>query len=165
MGSLITNYRSRGTEPCEDVLVQEFQDHSGIICWSSNCFHQFGHIIDCQQDVLLTKRRRKWPHKVNSPNIKNLLQNICQRQLMTLRNVSHTLAPVISLDKDITTPEESWPIKTTLKYLYGGLSHTEMPSIRCRMTRMENIMNFFFGNTPLNDLVIAPFKQKRLSHK
>lgn len=43
VGSFVTNYGLKKTETSEDVLMQEFQENSGIICWSGNSFHLFRH--------------------------------------------------------------------------------------------------------------------------
>jgi hypothetical protein len=52
-----------------DHVITRFTSLS-IISSCGFCLNPFGHIINSKKDIKITKRRRKWTHKINTPNIK-----------------------------------------------------------------------------------------------
>ena len=61
----------------EDILFEELKHHLGIVGQGCNSFSPLAHVIHGEKDVQLSKGRWKWPHKIDSPKIKNLdLHNV-----------------------------------------------------------------------------------------
>jgi len=72
MSATITNDSFRDSKPVKYMIPDKIVSSCG--------FHlnPFGHIINNKKDIKIAKKRRKWTHKINTPNIKNFtLKNIC----------------------------------------------------------------------------------------
>ena len=60
----ITNDGTRSSKMGEDIVQDKLFDRFSVIIPSWDCFNLFGHIIDCNEDIMKTKARGKRPHKV-----------------------------------------------------------------------------------------------------
>lgn len=74
VASSITNNGSSGTQASKDLFSDKFDHDILIICLTFYCLHPFGNIINrnminCKQNVEITKRTWKQTHKIYALDI------------------------------------------------------------------------------------------------
>lgn len=88
--SLITTLSH--TKSQKYYINNELNRYLRVICWSSHNFNILGHVIQCRNDVLISKRRGEWSREINSPNIKDLnFEDTAQRYFISFWYVFGTL--------------------------------------------------------------------------
>ena len=144
----ITYDCSKSSKAFENVPSKELSEHLSIISWWSNCFNLFRHIINPNEDVFVSIRAWKWPHKINSPNIKKLnLYDVYEGHLIAYNNVACPLTSIIFLHKILSIFEKRGPIESTLKYFYCYFSWTRMSPTLKWMTMSEDVKDFCIWHT------------------
>lgn len=121
------------------IILHKSHHYTRAINLSCNSLNTFRHIIHYHQDVIIIEGKRKWAHKINSPQIKKFsLQDIGQR---------HLILSCISI--------HSQPIKTKLPYLCNYLGSIEIITTLQEMTMIKIILNLILGH----NLLIIPSAQ------
>jgi len=119
---IITQKSSQCAKSCKDILVEELDNHLGIVDRGGNDFHLLEDIINHYKDAKIIMERREWTHELNPPYIKKFyIKNPTFRHLMPLENVPFSLASITLHNKLSCIFKECRPIETHLKYLYNGL--------------------------------------------
>ena len=111
-------------------FLKKINYYHGIISRRGNSFYPLGNIINRHEEIKIIVRRRKWSHKVNSPNVQKFyLKNPTLRHLMPLGDISHSLASITSKLIFPYILEESGPVKAYLKNFGNCLILTEVSPI------------------------------------
>ena len=71
MSATITDDSPRNPEPTEDIFLDKIDDYLVVIGSGGNRLNPFGHIINSNKNVLMSKWREKGSHEIDAPNIKN----------------------------------------------------------------------------------------------
>ena len=72
---LVANNGFGHAVPGYNIFPKEFDNDSCLSCPVRHNLHPFRHIVYSQEDILISKRIRKWSPKINPPNIKDLNNN------------------------------------------------------------------------------------------
>jgi hypothetical protein len=87
-------------------------------CGCSSCkalLQSTGNIVNTNKNIVITERWRKWTHKIDTPNIKDLNnKNIVKRYHVSLRNIAHALASITCGAKLIGITKMNRLVESTL---------------------------------------------------
>ena len=127
MSPIITQENSWCAKPYKYVLFKKLNFHLRIISRRADSFNPLKNVIDRHEDIKIIVKRRKWFHKVNSPNVERFyLKDPTLRDLMPLENVPSPLASITTHNESSDIFKESGPIETNLKDLNYSLVRSQM---------------------------------------
>jgi len=153
-------------KPWENNFLKQFHNNLYIIGRGGNGLNPFGHIINRNQYVMISKRRRKWPHEINTPNIENFyFKDVVQGHLISFSNIIDALTLVTFRNKEMHVFKEWWPPETRLKDFERSLLSTGVATIGRRVTMVQNVTYLVFRDASSEDSIRAPFEEVRCWNK
>nr|GEU76148.1 60S ribosomal protein L22-2-like [Tanacetum cinerariifolium] len=123
--------------------ISKFSQQLGIISGERLRFYPFGQIVNGNENIFVSSRRRKWSHEIDAPYVENLANlNCILRHFITLRNFTLTLTSVTPCDQVMGIPVNSGPKETGIKYFLSGEIGTMMAPSGSFMTSFDDIISF-----------------------
>ena len=121
-------------KPRRNNFLKQVYNNLCIISRGGNGLNPFGHIVNRHQYVLISKRRRKWLHEINTPYIKNFyIKDVVQRHFISFSNITGALTLVTFRNKEMHIFKKWWPPKTRLKNFEWSLLSTGVATIGRRV--------------------------------
>lgn len=158
VASSITNNGSWGTQATKDLFSDKFDHDISIICLTFYCLHPFGNIINrnminCKQNVEITKRTWKQTHKIYAQTSIISISKTGFKGIMFWRLVFQAFHNTYNFTKRMTIFKNCEPIKVTLQNLCSSFLCTKVASTSMVMAEWDNIVMHMIRNTPSDDLI------------
>jgi hypothetical protein len=162
----VTDHNARHSKTRENGVLEEALDGIGICLSARKGLHPLGHIINCNQNVLIPFGGRERSHEVHTPHIKEVhLQNGLLGHLTPLGNVAGPLALITRENKSMCILKDCWPKETCLQNLSSCLSGGGMTSISRRMTMIKNRGYLLIWHTSSENTINTYLKEMGLVPK
>jgi hypothetical protein len=114
VGSSITNYHSGYSKSWKYGFFKHLLRVLGIRSMTWQGFYPFGDVVDYNQDILAISWLRRWPHVIDSPDIKELnLKVVGEWHGISGVDITVPLTWSTPLDKVLCILVHGWPEEST----------------------------------------------------
>jgi len=150
MSTLVTDDDPEHAVPGENIFPKELDNDSSLSCPDQHNLHSFRHIVYSQENIIIPKRTRKWPHKINPLNIKDLNNNNrVKGHYISPTDFPKLLTPRIDFTVQVGIFEQGTLIQTTLKDFGSYFLSTKMPPTCLVVTKRKDTSNLIIRDTLL----------------